>query len=197
MNITTNISIIDKLDTISLAIEGLKEIGKIIFTMAKIIGVIKPDMDIQEIGDKAIQAEKDGISPDKYDNYSDYVSALENYDVNPEESQKISEELKEMKGVEIAIGLIVEKLADTQIVQFLESVFENPTYFENGKIEEFSEIINEDKGFITDYIEYVSGCEKDTEKINCVIEKLVAVEKKVNPEISEKEAYKNVTQLRR
>lgn len=197
MNIITSIPVISKLDTISLAIEGLKEIGKIIFAMAKIVAVIKPEMDIQEIGDKAIQAEIDGITPEKFDTYSDYVAALDNYVVNPEKSQKISEELKEIKGVGIAICLMVEKFADTPIVSFIESILDNPKFFNDGKIEAFSEMINEDKNFIADFVGYVSGTEKDAEKINRISETLVAVEKRVHPETNDKEAYKQVMQLRR
>ena len=197
MNITTNIPIIPKLDTLSLAIEGLKEIGKIIFAMAKIIGVIKPEIDIQEMGDKALQAEADGITPEKYDTYSDYVAALDSYIVNPEKSQKISEELKEIKGIEIAVCLIVEKFADAPIVSFIESIIDNPEFFKDGKIEAFSEMINEDNSFITDFVGYVSGIEKNAEKLNRISEKLLAVEKSVHPEISDKEAYKQVMQLRR
>lgn len=197
MNIITSIPVVSKLDNLSLAIEGLKEIGKIIFTLAKIIGVIRPEIDIQEMGDKALQAEADGITPEKYDTYSDYIAALDSYVVDPERSQKISEELKEIKGVEIAVCLMVEKLADTPIVSFIESIFDNPDYFKDGKIEAFGEMINEDKNFIADFVGYVSGAEKNTEKIKSICETLVSVEKKVYPEISDKDAFKQIMQLRR
>ena len=186
-----------KIDTISLAIEGLKEIGKIIFAMAKIIGVIKPDMDILKMGDKALQAEADGITPEKYDTYSDYVSALDSYVVDTEKSMKISEELKENKGAEIAVRLMIEKFADIPIVGFIESITNNLEYFKDGRIEAFSEMINENKDFIADFVGYVSGTEKNTEKLNIISENLVAIEKKAHPETSEKDAYKQVMQLRR
>lgn len=197
MNITTSIPVINKLETLDLAIEGLKEIGKIIFAMAKIVGVIKPDMDIQEMGDKVLQAEIDGITPEKYDTYSDYVAALDSYVIDPEKSQRISEELKEINGVEIAVCLMVEKFADTSIVTFIEKIFDNPEYFEDGKIEAFSEMINENKYFIEDFVGYVSGTELNTERMNSISDTLVAVEKKVHPQISDKEAYKQIMQLRR
>ena len=196
MNITTSIPVISKIDTLSLAIEGLKEIGKIIFAMAKIIGVIRPEMDIQEMGDKALQAEADGITPEKYDTYSDYVAALDSYVVDPERTQKISEELKEIKGVEIVVCLMIEKFADTPVVSFIESIFDNPEYFKGGKIETFSEMINEDKNFIADFVGYISGTEKNAEKISSISETLATVEKKVYPEISDKDAYKQIMQLR-
>lgn len=197
MNITTSMLVVGKLDTLSLAIEGLKEIGKIIFAMAKLVGVIKPDMDIQEMGDKALRAEADGITPEKYDTYSDFVVALDSYVVVPERSQKITEEMKEIKGVEIAVCLMVEWFADAPIISFIESIIDNPEYFKDGKIEVFSEMINENKDFIADFVRYVSGKEKNAEKLNSISEVLVAVEKKVHPELSEKDAYKQVMQLRR
>ena len=197
MNIVTSIPIIPKLDTLSLAIEGLKEIGKIIFTMAKIIGVLKPEMDMQEIGDKALQAEAAGITPEKYDTYSEYVAEIERFPVDQEKSQKISEELKEIKGVEIAVSLMVEKFAETPIVSFIESIINNPEFFSTGKIEAISEKINEDKDFITDFVGYISNTEKNAEKINSISEFLIGVEKNVHPEISDKDAYKQIMQLRR
>ena len=195
---TTTVGIPDlKLDTLSLAIEGLKEIGKIIFAMAKIIGAIKSDIDIKDMGDKALQAEADGITPEKYDTYSDYVAALDGYFVDTEKSTKISDELKENKGVEIAVRLMIEKFADLPIVDFIKSIVDNPEYFKDGRIEAFGEMINENKDFIADFVGYVSGTEKNAEKLNSISETLVAVEKKVHPEASEKDAYKQVMQLRR
>ena len=197
MNITTNIPNIPRLDTLGLALEGLKEIGKIIFTMAKIIGVIKTEIEVQELGDKALQAEADGITPEQFDTYADYVTALDNYITDPGMSQKISEELKEIKGVEIAVCLMVEKLVDTPVVSFIESIIENPEFFKEGIIEAISEIINEDKKFVADFVGYVSGTEKNAEKINKISDKLITIEKEVHPEISDKDAYKQVMQLRR
>lgn len=200
MNITTitnGMQVVNKLDTLSLAIEGIKEIGKIIFTMAKVLGVIKSEMNMQELGDKALQAEAEGITPEKYETYSAYVEALNDYTLDPERSQKIPEELKEMKGVELAICLLVEKFVETPIVSFLEAIIDNPNYFDDKKIEVISEIINENKSFISDFLNYISGQEKDENKLNDIRNELVEVEKKVHPEISDKEAYKLVMEIRR
>ena len=154
--------------------------------MAKIVGVIKPDMDIQGMGDKALQVEADGITPEKYDTYSDYIATLDSYVVKLEKSQTISEEMKEIKGVEIADCLMVERFADAPIISFIESIIDNPEYFKDGKMDAFSELINENKNFIADFVGYVFGTEKNKEKLNSISEALVAVEKKVQPEISEK-----------
>lgn len=187
----------DKLDMLKLALQGLKEVGKLIFAMAKVLGLMKPDIDIQEMGDKALQAQADGITPEAFDSYSDYVAALENYEVDPERSKNISEELKEIKGIEIAIGLIVEKLADTPIVSFIECVLAAPEFFGDGKMELFSQMIREDKSFVSDFVGYITGAEKNEEKVKEVTDVLVEVEKKVYPELSEKEAYKHIVELRK
>lgn len=200
MNITTitnGMQVVNKLDTLSLAIEGIKEIGKIIFTMAKVLGVIKPEINMQELGDKALQAATEGITPEKYETYSAYVEALNDYILDPERTQKISEELKEMKGVELAICLLAEKFVETPIVNFIEAIIDNPKYFDDKKIEIISELINENKSFISDFLNYVSGREKDENKLNDICNKLVEVEKKVHPEISDKEAYKLVMEISR
>jgi len=197
MNVNTSMSIVGILDGLSLTIEGLREIGKIIFAMAKIIGVIKPEVNIEEIGDKAIQAEMDGIVPEKYDNYSDYLSEIEKYVVDPERSQKISQDSKELKGIEIAISLIVEKFVNMPVLDFIKEICANPENFDNGIIEAYSEIINQDPSFISDYVRYVNGTEKNAEIIKRISGTLVNVEKNVHPEISEKDAYKYVMQLRK
>ena len=189
--------VIDKLDTLKLALDGIKEIGKIIFTMAKVLGVLKQDMDMQDIGNKAIQAEAVGITSDKFDTYEAYLVEVEKFEVDPEKTANISPELTEIKGVEIAVCLMVEKLMDLPIVTIVESIISDPLYFEGGKIEKICELINKNGQFASDFVSYISGEERDIEKLERITNILVDVEKDFNPSISDKDAYKKVMDLRR
>ena len=189
--------LVEGINSLDLAIQGIKEVGKLIFDMAKILGLIKPDMDMHELGDKVVQAESEGITPEKFDSYAAYVEAVEQYEVDPKKTTKIPDEIKEMRGVEVAICLMVEKLADTPIVGFLEYVLANPDYFEDGKMELFSEKIKTDTVFISDFVNYVFDNERNTEKLKTIVDYLVGVEKKIYPDLSEKEAYKKVLNLRK
>lgn len=188
--------IMNKLDTLKLALDGLKEIGKIVFTMAKVLGVIKPDMDMQDIGKKAIQAEAAGITPDKFDTYDAYLNEVEKFEVDPVKTDSISPELKELKGVEIAVCLMVEKFMDLPIVSIVESIIANPLYFENGKIEKICELINDNAQFANDFVSYISGEEKDSDKLKTTTDILVDIEKELDPRISDKDAYRRVVELR-
>ena len=197
---TTGIPIIntmERLGSLGLAIQGLKEIGKLIFSMAKVLGVLKKDIDMHDLGDKVVQAEAAGITPEKYESYAAYVEDLEKFEVDPEKSLIIPDEIKEIRGVEVAVCLMVEKFVEAPIVDFIQCVLEDPEYFENGKLEVLSEKIQADENFISKFIDYISGTEKNNGEICKIVEELIEVEKTIYPNLSDKEAYKNVMNLRK
>lgn len=70
------VSVTKALAVVGLAVEGLKVIGNAIASIAKELGIIKPDRDIEEFGDRALQAEEKGITPDKYSSLKNGLKIL-------------------------------------------------------------------------------------------------------------------------
>jgi len=56
-------------------IEKLKLIVTVIDTIGKMLGIIKPEEDVEELGDKAMRADK---KPEDFDSFNDYIEYLRN-----------------------------------------------------------------------------------------------------------------------
>ncbi len=48
------------------------------------LGILKPNERIDEMGERALQAAQKGITPDRFDNFDQYLNALRNFPLDPE-----------------------------------------------------------------------------------------------------------------
>ena len=187
-------SVTNVLVSVSLVLRDLKTIGNILVTLGKALGLIKPDIKVSELGDKALQS---GYNPEDYDSYLEYVNAVENYNLDPEKSNLTTEEDKLKKAMELAVGVTIEKYDNLAVQEFCIAVGENIKYFTETKIKEIGKLIQLDESNISRILNYINGTERDSKQIQRVVDTLMEVEKISNPEISEKEAYKDIIQLRK
>lgn len=187
-------SVTNVLVSVSLVLRDLKTIGNILVTLGKALGLIKPDIKVNELGDKALQS---GYNPEDYDSYLEYVNAVENYNLDPEKSNLTTEEDKLKKAMELAVGVTIEKYENLPVQEFCIAVGENIKYFTETKIKEIGKLIQLDESNISRILNYINGTERDSKQIQRVVDTLMEVEKISNPEISEKEAYKDIIQLRK
>lgn len=187
-------SVTNVLVSVSLVLHDLKTIGNILVTLGKALGLIKPDIKVSELGDKALQS---GYNPEDYDSYLEYVNAVENYNLDPEKSNLTTEEDKLKKAMELAVGVTIEKYENLPVQEFCIAVGENIKYFTETKIKEIGKLIQLDESNISRILNYINGTERDSKQIQRVVDTLMEVEKISNPEISEKEAYKDIIQLRK
>lgn len=188
------VTVANTLAVTGLAINGLKQIGNILVSLGKALGLIKSEIKIEELGDKAIQS---GYKPEDYNSYSEYIKAVENFELDPEKSKLIPEEDKIKKGMELSAGIIIEKFDEFPIQEFCIAVGKNPNYFTEAKITEIGKLIKMDGQYIPKILNYINGNEKNTEKIKDIVGTLTSIEKKVNSSISDKDALKNVLQLKK
>lgn len=187
-------SVTNVLVSVSLVLRDLKTIGNILVTLGKALCLIKPDIKVSELGDKALQS---GYNPEDYDSYLEYVNAVENYNLDPEKSNLTTEEDKLKKAMELAVGVTIEKYDNLPVQEFCIAVGENIKYFTETKIKEIGKLIQLDESNISRILNYINGTERDSKQIQRVVDTLMEVEKISNPEISEKEAYKDIIQLRK
>ncbi len=187
-------SVTNVLVSVSLVLRDLKTIGNILVTLGKALGLIKPDIKVSELGDKALQS---GYNPEDYDSYLEYVNAVENYNLDPEKSNLTTEEDKLKKAMELAVGVTIEKYENLPVQEFCIAIGENIKYFTETKIKEIGKLIQLDESNISRILNYINGTERDSKQIQRVVDTLMEVEKISNPEISEKEAYKDIIQLRK
>lgn len=79
-------------------------LGKFANAFLQGLGILKPNEDTQEMGDRALQAADKGITIDKFKNFDDYMTALRDFKLDPEQSAKRSSAEKMVAG--LGVGTI-------------------------------------------------------------------------------------------
>lgn len=74
-----------------------------------ILSIFHEDENVQDMGDRALQASEQGITLEKFENFDDYMAALRNFEINPEMSEKYSSAEKFIAGLGIATVGIEDK----------------------------------------------------------------------------------------
>lgn len=189
-------SVVKVIDTtIQIAIKGIKELGNLFMHLGKALGLFDKQTKIDELGDKALQSE---YTPEDFKSYEDYVNAVEKFDeLDSEKSQKISEEEKIREGMKLVLCFAVEKFKDFPVTELFNGMLENPEFFTADKMDEIGKLIASDNQYISDLVKYMDGSEKDELKIENTMDMLINIEKSVNPELSNVEAFRNVAGIRR
>ena len=177
----------------SLALQGLKSLAAPLLELGKELGLIEPETDVEDLGDKAIQSD---LKPDDFDCYEEYLKAVEDYKLDPEKSKLSTEEKKIQKGIELTVGVMIDKYQDFSMDKFINMIGHNQNFFTEAKMGELAKVIKMDGQSITDILHYVDGTEKNSTKIQGTVDTLFEIEKNTNPGISDKEAFKNVMELR-
>lgn len=149
--------------TLGLVVEGLKALGNILTVIGKALGIIKPETQVDELGDKALQAEEAGITPDQFETYSAYVKAIDGFQVDPEKSNQTSLEQKVEKGIELTIGIAKEKFPEISVETFskLGVLIEK---YPNVFTEDSMLVLTQNMEMDSDCVENVAGYLDRTEK---------------------------------
>lgn len=196
--ISIGVSVTKELVNIGMTMQGLKIVTNTLIGVAKGLGLIKSECKVEDLGDKALQAEeKERIVPENYQTYEAYVKAIDDFEVDLEKSKMIPEDEKVRKGTEIAVGLTMEHFPDIQLEDFFECVGKNMGYFTAERISEIMKLLSNNPKHINDILTYINGTEKNPKAIENTMNTLIGVEKKVNPNINDVDAMYKVASIRK
>ncbi len=184
---------------VGLTVEGIKAVGNAILKIAKALGIVEEKTDVEELGDKAIQAEESGIKPENYENYEMYVNAIKDFKTDPERSAQIQQEDKVKRGTTIASALAAEKCPDIEMDKLFNLLNEeNFSKYANAKrFEGICDLVLSDPQTVNNIINFINGTEKSSERIGDAISALRSIEKEMSPELSDLETMKNVLNLQK
>ena len=79
----------------------LKSIAQIITSLTELLGF--GPANLEQLGAKA---EQSGLSPDDFDNYDDYMTALDEFRIEPEEMEKVPQEVRLARGISVLLQQI-------------------------------------------------------------------------------------------
>lgn len=190
-------TVVGALSSLGLAIEGLKLVGNLLMGIAKALGIIKPETEVDELGDKALQAEEEGIRPENFETYEDYVKAIEGFKVDPEKSELYTEEEKINKGIEVTSTLTAEKYPDLDVESLAIAIADSPEFFNSKVVEKLGDMLKNGTDSIDNILRYIDGSEKNIGRIDTAIDDLKNIYKSANPEVSDNMAEDMAIRLRR
>ena len=178
----------------------LETFAKALEAFFKALGLIETNEQVEQIGDKALQAESDEVSPLKvedFDSHKKYLEALKEREIDPEKSALIPQDDKYHKGIEILLGMAIERYGEA-MSNFSKIIVENPDIYNNsGRLIELGNIARNDKDSFDGIVNYLDGESTNTEKNDAAFDKLVDIEKSINPEATEAEIWKAVSDMKR
>lgn len=174
--------------------KNLIQIVNIVIGIVKGLGIVSPEENATDLGDKALQAEEAGIKPENYDSYEEYLKAVEKFETNPERSTEIKEDDKLQKSAEVITATLIERYGDAVTALFA-MIAKNPTYFEQ-RMPFFTEMQKTDSSTFADITRYMSGKETDINKADTTLEKIFDVEKKVEPDKTIADMMKDIEKMK-
>ena len=192
--IATVTNVVKALALTGMAIQGVKAIGNTIIGLGKALGMIKPEIDTEELGDKALQS---GLDPNDFDTYGHYVEAVEEFETDPERSKQSPQEEKLKKGIELTAGSMIEKYDMQPMEQFIVALGKSSDFFSPDKLLGIADLIKKDNGIIANIVGFLNGSEKNENRVGDTIKALIGVEKSVNPSLSDSAALVNVMRARK
>lgn len=186
---------------LSLALPSLvmKGIGAAIMGFAKALGIgVDDDKDVEEIGDRALQAEEKGMTPDKFENNEAWLNEIEKDDwgYNPEKNKDLDPREKMAKGIDVSASLCAEKLPDDlRMGDFFNTVFKNNELFSPESMTELGKMANNNIDDFRKVVDYVTGKTENFAEIREARNLLAAVEKIANPSLSDDDAWSRASEM--
>ena len=165
---------------VSLSFSEVFVITTILQVVLEILGLnIKEDP--ETLGDKMLQAEAEGIVPENFDTYEEYLNEIRNFELDPEKSESYTREEKLQKFATLGISLAAEKF-DRDFVPIMIEVL--PKFSEDfrtkARIEAY---IKEFDGAFDKLADYFKDSSSLTfSEIKDIEKRLVDLEKKLNPD---------------
>ncbi|MDE7312364.1 MAG: hypothetical protein K2N87_12215 [Eubacterium sp.] len=189
--LASGVAISKALAVAGMAVQGLKVVGNAIASIAKALGVLKPESNVEEIGDRAMQAEEQGIRPEDFDTYEAWVREIEEEDwgYDPEKNRNMEPEKKILKGVEVSSAVVMEKFQDLPMEDFFVIAGTNPDFFSVDRMEEIGKLADTNPDMFGNVVKYVTGEAKDHAVVNDVTDLFMDIEKSIEPGISDERAY--------
>ncbi len=185
--------IVTAIETVKMAIGIVKEIGNAIMGLAKELGLIT-NMEVEELGARAIQGLEKGIHSEDFATTEEWVNNLmqDDWGYDPEKNESLSQEEKVYMGIGTVVAYLVDKFEQLPIKDFLLLATTNPALFTGERMMAISELIISGSKMLGYIVQYLSGSDKSRQTVELATDTLIEIEKKINPELDDNEAYKTI-----
>ena len=178
----------------------LEPFAKAIEAFMKSLGLLGNEERVEELGDRALQAEADELHPIKvesFDSHEKYLEALKEYELDEEKSARIDPTDKMHRAIEILMGLAIETYGQP-MMRFGEIVVSDPQFYSKpGRLSEFGNVLRTDRETFDDIVNYIEGKGASTEKNDAAFNALVKIEKAVEPTANDADVWRTVSGMKK
>lgn len=99
-----------KVGTILTTLGGsLGMVANVVVAVCQILSILRQDESAEDLGDRALQAAENGIRPENFDRYDDYLDSIRKFEINPEKSAQYSPDTKAAAGMQVAISSLEDR----------------------------------------------------------------------------------------
>lgn len=184
----TSVVIPTVVNALKVAAVTINAFASAIDTFFKGIGIIPQETSVNDIGNKAIQAENEGVKPEDFESFDDYMKKIESYSVD----NSISEENASLKGLTIVSAKAVDTFGETSVNDFMSAISKNfDTMHEVISSKSVTDFVNINKENFSNLADFLSGKNCSGE----IIDVLVKGDREVHPESSVDESIKKIEEL--
>ena len=180
-------------NALAVAIPATGVLGKAVLAiqvLSIVLGVIGKDDTIEDIGDRAIQAQEAGINPENYSTYREYVDAIKSFELDPKKSKEISSTEKMIAGLGVQYWGFEENFG-VGTGDIIVKTLQSPDYFTGERLTAYLDKVES----ISDVVAYFDNKLSKSERLS-VTEKLVEAEKVLDPQKSEFDIHQELLQHR-
>lgn len=115
----------------------LGAVSNIASNLLQNLGLFEKSERTEDMGDRALQAEAQGITPQNFDNFSEYIDNLRSFELDAQKSNEITTDQKNFKGLEVAGRALEDKYnaPEGSMASAWALASQNPDFFTSQRFE--------------------------------------------------------------
>lgn len=176
-----------------MTIDVVSEIGCALITFAKELEII-PNVGLEELGSRVIQALEAGIRPENYSSTIEWIEVLlqDDWGYTPEINDKYSHVEKVFMGVGAVAAFLMDRFEQLPVKEFLLAAPSTIGLFTQDRFLYLAHLAMNNSDEFEAVIKYISGNDKSRDTIDRAIDSLMEIERNITPELNDNELYRRV-----
>ena len=169
----------------------IQVLAPVIQKIGQALGLVEEDEKCEDLGARALNAEEAGVLPENFASFDEYLEEIKKFP--PETSRPMEERLS--KGAELIMGAITEKYPgfDPEVFSALVNLPELTTENWGAELGNLLKSGELNPASLSDYL--LNRPMADNDRYS-VMDSLVGIEKKNNPNMSDSEAMDKISKVR-
>ena len=177
-------------NALKVGIQVLNAVSKGLTAFGNALGLFETD-DPEKLGTKRILAEEEGIEPENYDTYDEYLKAVDEFEIDEERAAEIHTEDKLVKAAQHAVEAIDYKYPEANVVDVAEGMVANPEFYEDDRFAGLAELVGNNPEKLAVIGKLLNG-ELEGDEFYDAIDMIVSAEQTKHPELSSEEIKERV-----